>query len=87
MKVGGGTVPDALRMLAMQPLLWAGAFALAMSYAQRPLPATASTLCTPPASILLRLATLHVGAYFSKLSELCIQCKDRLVLHRCRWML
>lgn len=39
-RVGSGTAGDALRMMAMQPLLWAGAAALALSFSQQPLPAT-----------------------------------------------
>ena len=47
--VGGGTAGDALRMLVRQPLLPAGALALALSYSQQPLPATVSDTL-PPAS-------------------------------------
>ena len=61
-KVGGGTVRDALRMLGMQPVLWAGAAALALSYAQQPLPPTASSICVLPACCAQSRYTQASGA-------------------------
>ncbi len=38
-KVGGGRLEDGVMNMAMQPLLWAGAAALWLSYSGSPLPA------------------------------------------------
>lgn len=43
--VGGGTMGDAARLVAAQPLLWAGALALALSHLHMPLPATVRGVC------------------------------------------
>ncbi len=40
MHVGGGTVGDAARSVAAQPVLWAGGLALALSHLRVPLPTT-----------------------------------------------
>jgi hypothetical protein len=67
-RLGGGMARDALRMVAMQPLLWAGALALALSYAQQPLPATVSWPPWP----------LHAGAHIWSFGESVSTCMVRL---------
>lgn len=49
--MSGGTVGDAARAVAAQPVLWAGALALALSHLRVPLPATVCEACllSPPA--------------------------------------
>ncbi|CAL8463796.1 g3330 [Coccomyxa elongata] len=75
-KVGGGRLEDAVMNMAMQPVLWAGAAALRLSYSGSPLPAMVDAVTGTLARAHLPLVLLCSGILLTAPRPKVLQVRD-----------